>query len=335
MLRLAFLQTRIRKSAVDPHRVLWPRVVVCERDLPGRRRVVVAVAEPVVDLELDPGTREQVQGGRRLEGLPREQLSADQAWVRIEQPGELVRPGVLQRHIPPEPASDRAHQRVVEIVVGPVDRPRAEVAGLVGIRERGPVERPAAGVVEILLTQPACGARSGRGARAAAAASTSRSTRSIASAARAISEAIRRPFAHQCGTRHSRSPRRRGDAATTPPNPNNLDGGRSQDPIAQARPVGHARRGRPHDETLKSGAVVKTPAAPGRIPVRAMSTRMSTRPLPSGRCTRGPCSGRGRRPRIGRRLFADGRLRTGRCCRTPRTAAWPGRATSSPVFFIA
>ena len=117
-------------------------------------RAAPAVAQPVVHLELDPGPGQQVERGRGLEALAREEPPADQPRVRVEQPLRLVRVGVLQRHVPPEPAPERAHERVVEVVVGAVEHPRTQVAADVGILEGRLVERPAARVVEVLVAQP-------------------------------------------------------------------------------------------------------------------------------------------------------------------------------------
>ena len=141
--RPARVGARVGLGAQDLHRVLGPGVVLLERDLP-RVGLLGVVAQPVVHLELDPGPGQQVERGRGLEALAREEPPADQARVRVEQALRLLRVGVLQRHVPPEAAPERAHQRIVEVVVRSVEHPRAEVAGDVGILERRLVERAAA-----------------------------------------------------------------------------------------------------------------------------------------------------------------------------------------------
>ena len=151
--RPGLVGARVGHGAQDLHRVLGPRIVLLERDLPGVLLLGV-VAQPVVHLELDPGPGQQVERGRRLEAFAREEPPADEARVRVEQPLRLVRVGVLERHVPPESAPERAHQGVVEVVVGAVQHPRAEVSGDVGVLERRLVELPAAGVVEVLRAQP-------------------------------------------------------------------------------------------------------------------------------------------------------------------------------------
>ena len=57
--------------------MLGPGVVVVERHEPRVLRLVLAVAEPVVHLELDPGAREQVERRRGQELMAGQQLAAD------------------------------------------------------------------------------------------------------------------------------------------------------------------------------------------------------------------------------------------------------------------
>jgi hypothetical protein len=80
--------------------MLGPRVVRLERDHPWVLLLLLAVAEPVVHLELDPGAGEQVERRRRDELLPGEELAADEAWVRLERVRLRLR--VLQGNVPPE-----------------------------------------------------------------------------------------------------------------------------------------------------------------------------------------------------------------------------------------
>jgi len=56
------------------HRTVRPVIVVGNRDVEQIVLVVGPVAQPVVDHELDPGSREHVQMRHRLEGLTRKQL---------------------------------------------------------------------------------------------------------------------------------------------------------------------------------------------------------------------------------------------------------------------
>ncbi len=143
---------RVAPRALDLHRVVGPRVVVVHLDQPWVLGLVLAMAEPVVDLELDPRAGQEVERRRRLELLPREQLAADRPRVRIEERVRRLRVRVLQRDIPSEAAAEAAHQRIVQVVVRAVQR----AGGLVALMRRHvrPVERPAPGVVEVLLPQP-------------------------------------------------------------------------------------------------------------------------------------------------------------------------------------
>ena len=143
---------RIGARALDLHRMVRPRVVVRDLDLPRVLRLALAVAEPVVHLELDPRAGQQVERRRRLELVARQELAADQARVRVED--RLGRLGfrVPERDVAAEPAALRPHQRIVEVVVRAVDRARVELA-LVRRRRRA-VGLAAAGVVEVLLAQP-------------------------------------------------------------------------------------------------------------------------------------------------------------------------------------
>ena len=65
----------------------------------GSFEVVRAVAEPVVDLELDPRGGKDVQRRRRDELVPRHQLAADRARVRRRESRLLLREGVLERDV--------------------------------------------------------------------------------------------------------------------------------------------------------------------------------------------------------------------------------------------
>jgi hypothetical protein len=95
--------------ALDPHRVLRPRIIGFERHDPRILRLVLAVTEPVVHLELDPRRGEQVQRRRRLELLAREQLPAHQPHVGIEQPLVRLARRRIERDVAAEAAAEAAH----------------------------------------------------------------------------------------------------------------------------------------------------------------------------------------------------------------------------------
>ena len=143
---------RVGPRALDLHRVIGPRVVVCDLDLPRILLLALAVAEPVVHLELDPRSGEQVERRRRLELVACQELAADQARVRVEDLFGCLGFRVPERNVAAEPAALRPHQRIGEIVVRAVDRARVELA-LVRRRRRA-VGLAAARVVEVLLAQP-------------------------------------------------------------------------------------------------------------------------------------------------------------------------------------
>src|SRR4029077_10356401 len=67
---------RVVASAADAHRGFGPGIVVVERNLERTVLVVVAVAHPIVDLELNPRSRQQVERCRRLELASRHPLPA-------------------------------------------------------------------------------------------------------------------------------------------------------------------------------------------------------------------------------------------------------------------
>jgi hypothetical protein len=151
--RPARVGARIALRARDLHRVLVPGVPFFERQLPGALLLALAVAEPVVHLELDPGAGQEVQRRRRRELVARQQAAADEAGVWFEQRLVGLGPGELERDVPPEACVERAHLRVVEVVVRPVIGPRREVVA--GVLVRLGSAPALARVVQVLLPEPA------------------------------------------------------------------------------------------------------------------------------------------------------------------------------------
>ena len=145
------VRARILPGALDRHRVLRPRIVGVERDEPRVPCLVLAVAEPIVHLELDPGAGEQVERRRRLKLLAGQQFPADESRARLEQPVLRLAHGRLERDVAAEAAAEAAHQRVVEVVERPVERSRVQEARVDG--DVRPVERSAARVVEVHRAQ--------------------------------------------------------------------------------------------------------------------------------------------------------------------------------------
>ena len=139
---------RVRARAFDPHRPLAPRVVVGELELERLLRQVLAVAEPVVHLELEPRAGEDVHDRRGPELVAREQAAADEARIRVEQARQRLGMGAVERDVAAEAGSDHPHRRAVEVVVAPVGR-----AGVAGAAVRIGLRAAGAGVVEVLLAQ--------------------------------------------------------------------------------------------------------------------------------------------------------------------------------------
>ena len=143
------IRERVVARALDPHRPLRPRVVVGELELERLLGQVLAVAEPVVDLELEPRAGEDVHDRGGLELVAREQLAADEARVRLEQARQLLGVRAVDRDVAAEAGADHPHRRLPEVVVAPVDRPGVVWAAVgAGLRASG------ARVVEVLLAQP-------------------------------------------------------------------------------------------------------------------------------------------------------------------------------------
>ncbi len=149
VLRLRGVAPRTR----DAHWPLPPRIVVGELDLPRILRLALAVAEPVVHLELEPGRREHVERGRGDEGVAGQKLATDEPRVRLEDLGQLLGPGLVYRHVAPESAADAAHERLPEVVERPVDRPRRRPRRVRGPQQKLVRSRGEAGVVEVAFAQ--------------------------------------------------------------------------------------------------------------------------------------------------------------------------------------
>ena len=143
----------IRRRLLDPHGVLGPVVVGVERDVP--RVGDLAVTEPIVDFELNPGGGQQVQGGGRLKFGARQQSFTDQSGAGGQELVVGFGVGLRDGHVAPEPAADRAHQRIAEIVELTRARPTRPVVTDVGLARVGVIGVPAAGVVQVEFAQPA------------------------------------------------------------------------------------------------------------------------------------------------------------------------------------
>src|SRR5262249_51350590 len=107
-------------------RPLRPWVIARQGQLEMMLGVTGAVAEPVLDHELNPRRRQQVQAGRGDEGVLGQQLTADFPRVRIEDPVWPFLISPPQGHVPSEAGTGHAHGRLAEIVAGSVRRPGRE-----------------------------------------------------------------------------------------------------------------------------------------------------------------------------------------------------------------
>ncbi len=143
------VRERVVARALDPHRPLGPGVVVGELELERLLGQILAVAEPVVNLELEPRAGEDVHDRGGLELVAGEKLAADEARARLEQSRQLLGIRAVDRDVAAEAGADHPHRRLPEVVVAAVDRPRVVRAAVrAGLRAAG------ARVVQVLLAQP-------------------------------------------------------------------------------------------------------------------------------------------------------------------------------------
>ena len=147
---------RVGPRTPDLHRAaaLAPRIVRRERHFEFVAGDRLAVIEPVMRLELDPGRGQEVQGGRRDEVATRQQGGADQARARRQEcrfrfgeglvdrnvaaeagariaPGEVHGVGVAQRRV-----ARAAHRGLGEVVVVAVEIALGQVERIERRRDR-------------------------------------------------------------------------------------------------------------------------------------------------------------------------------------------------------
>src|SRR5205085_11646805 len=135
----------------DRERRLRPRVAWLERDLPAVGGIAAAVAEPVLNHELDPRRGEQVERLGRDELAAGEELTADGARVRLHQHDVRLRRGGPERYVAAEARAEHAHPRLGQVVVDPELGAVYEERRVVGRQRRQVDRRLAARVVEVLL----------------------------------------------------------------------------------------------------------------------------------------------------------------------------------------
>src|ERR1700758_487574 len=87
------------------------------------RGITSAVAEPVVDHELQPGRNEHVEMRHRHEGAAREQIAAYLPGIGFVEIGRLFAERVGDRHVAAEARTGHAHPWATELVVTTVGLP--------------------------------------------------------------------------------------------------------------------------------------------------------------------------------------------------------------------
>ena len=87
-----------------------------------------------MDHELQPGGRQQIEGGSRDEGLASQQLPAHGARVGRQERALILEHGVLDGHVAAKTRVGTSHQRHAEIVERAVDGASGQVARVGGDR---------------------------------------------------------------------------------------------------------------------------------------------------------------------------------------------------------
>ena len=114
-------------SAQYLHGMLRPGIIIAERNFPGVFLLVLAVAEPIVNHELNPRGCQHVEYGDGLEGVPGQQFETDYAWIGCEN-RRFVGIRVVQRDIAAKARANAAHSRMFQVVVRAIDGASAEGA---------------------------------------------------------------------------------------------------------------------------------------------------------------------------------------------------------------
>jgi hypothetical protein len=126
-----------------------------------RRRLGVAsaVAQPIVDHELQPGRDQHVEMRHRHEALALQQGAAHQSRIGLVEAGRLLAIGGVDRHVAAEARAGHAHPRATEIVIAAVDG--ALIARL-EVAFRMEQRRIALGIQEVMLAHIDAMAEDGR-----------------------------------------------------------------------------------------------------------------------------------------------------------------------------
>src|SRR6266516_109210 len=107
--------------------MIRPGIVVTERHLPWVLFLAFPMAEPIVDHELDPCSRQEVEEGYTFEGDASQQFKAEGTRVRPEDFRIIIGVGMLQWNVAAEARIGTTHGRNIQIVVSALSRACREV----------------------------------------------------------------------------------------------------------------------------------------------------------------------------------------------------------------
>ena len=110
----------VKPGAPDLHGIGNPAVLRRYGDRPGVVAEILAMTEPVVHLELQPGGDQGVGPGSDDQLVPREQPRAHQPGTGLQHGGQRRPEGLGVRNVPPEPRAPSTHPGIVPVVPAPV-----------------------------------------------------------------------------------------------------------------------------------------------------------------------------------------------------------------------
>jgi len=108
------------------------------------------MAEPVVNLELQPCSDERIRTASWDQLISGEQSRADQTGAGLEYPGLRLRICLLERNVPAEPRPTSTHCWFLQIVVGSVRAASTEPSRVGQFSSN----RSDAGIEQVLLAEP-------------------------------------------------------------------------------------------------------------------------------------------------------------------------------------
>src|SRR5438270_5664992 len=114
--------------------MIRPGIVITKRHVPGVLFLAWPMAEPVVNHELDPCGRQEVEEGYRFEGVASQQFKADGTRVRPEDFCVIIGVGILQWNVAPKTRIGTAHSGNVQVIEGSISRACREVVPATSFR---------------------------------------------------------------------------------------------------------------------------------------------------------------------------------------------------------